>query len=325
MLPHHEEDQMSKIKVLQIGPQSERFNSQLAAEYDVSQLWREADQPGWLARHGAGIEAIATSARFGCRAETMQALPDLQVICSLGVGYDTIDVNYAQQRSIPVSNTPDVLNDCVADLAFGLVLNVSRRMAEADRFVRAGEWSKAAFPLGRSVHHKRLGIVGLGRVGKAVARRASGFDMEVAYHNRKQDDAVSYRYAASVAELAQWADFLVLTCVGGPSTDGLVSHAELEALGPNGVLVNVARGSVVDEAALVQALVDGKIGGAGLDVFRHEPAVPVALKDLPNVVLMPHVGSATAETRRAMEDLVFENLRSFYKNGKLATPITRLA
>ena len=316
---------MSKIKVLQIGPQSERFNSRLAAEYDVSKLWLEADQPGWLARHSAGIEALATSARFGCRADTMQALPNLKVICSLGVGYDTIDINYAQQRSIPISNTPDVLNDCVADVAFGLVLNVSRRMAEADRFVRAGDWSKAAFPLGRSVHHKKLGIVGLGRVGKAVARRASGFEMEVAYHNRKPDDAVAYRYAASVVELAQWADFLVLTCVGGPATDGLVSHAELEALGPNGVLINVARGSVVDEAALVHALADGKIGGAGLDVFRLEPAVPAALKDLPNVVLLPHLGSATAETRQAMEDIVFDNLHLFFKNGKLSTPIRRRA
>jgi hydroxypyruvate reductase len=316
---------MSKMKVLQIGLQSDRFNHRLETEYDVSKLWLEADQSSWLARYGTGIEAIATSAQFGCRSDMIKALPDLKVICSFGVGYESIDVDTAHRRSIPVSNTPDVLNDCVADLAFSLVLDVSRRVAEADRFVRAGDWSSKAFPLGRSVHHKKLGIIGLGRVGKAVARRARGFEMEIGYHNRRPNASVDYHYVASVLELAQWADFLVLTCVGGPSTNGLVSRAALEALGPQGVLINVSRGSVVDEDALVQALVDGKLGGAGLDVFRNEPAVPETLKTLPNVVLLPHLGSATGETRRAMEDLVFDNLHSFQKHGKLLTPITRLS
>jgi lactate dehydrogenase-like 2-hydroxyacid dehydrogenase len=209
-------------------------------------------------------------------------------------------VEYAHAHGIPISNTPDVLNDCVADLALGLMIGVSRRLTESDSFVRAGNWSKGAFPLARSVHHKRLGIVGLGRVGNAIARRAAGFDMEIAYYNRKPVAGSPYRYFPTVTALAEWADFLVLSCVGGPSTFKLIGREQLAALGAQGILINVSRGTVVDEAALIEALSTGTLGGAGLDVYVNEPDVPDALKALPNTILLPHVGSATAETRRAM-------------------------
>ena len=306
---------MTKLKILQIGPLTPEFNARLAEAYDVHPLWTEADVAAFLANNGSAFNAVVTTARFGCNASVIDALPNLLVVCSFGVGYDAIDVASTRKRAIPVSNTPDVLNECVADLAFGLILDVTRRLSEADRFVRAGNWQRGNFPLGMQVHGKRLGIVGLGRIGKAVARRAAGFNMQIGYHNRKPDSSVDHFYAPSAVELARWANILVLTCVGGPQTQNLISTQELEALGPTGLLVNVSRGTVVDEKALVAALQNKSIGGAGLDVYLGEPHVPAELKAMPNVVLLPHIASATIETRRAMEQMVLDNLAAFFDKG----------
>jgi lactate dehydrogenase-like 2-hydroxyacid dehydrogenase len=308
------------MHILQIGPLSVAFNQQLAGTYPVTPLWTQPDPAAFLATEGGRFDAVVTSSRFGLTAAQLELLPALKVACSFGVGYDAIDIAAARQHGVVVSNTPDVLTDCVADLAFGLVIDVARRLSEADRFVRAGLWAHGGFPLGHRVSGKRLGIVGLGRIGQAIARRASGFDMQIAYHNRKSAD-VDYRFEASLTALAEWADFLLLSCPGGAATHHLVSTEVLAALGPQGVLVNVARGSVVDEDALVAALLEGRLGGAGLDVFAAEPQVPEALKTLANVVLLPHIASATVETRQQMEALVFANLAAYASDRPLVTPV----
>jgi lactate dehydrogenase-like 2-hydroxyacid dehydrogenase len=294
----------------------------LQADYDATVLSAQADPNAFLAAHGADFVALVTSAVYGADAALMDAMPELRVISSFGVGLDRIDVAAAARRGIAVGYTADVLNDCVADLAFGLLIDVARGIAKGDRFVRRGDWPAAGrspgvstFPLHTRVSGKRLGIVGLGRIGRAIARRASGFDMDVRYCNRRPAEGVPYAHEPSLVALARWADFLVVAASGGDSTRALVSREVLEALGPQGFLVNIARGTVVDEAALVEALAGGRLGGAGLDVFEHEPHVPQALFALDNVVLLPHVASGTKETRQAMSDLVLENLRSFFAEG----------
>jgi lactate dehydrogenase-like 2-hydroxyacid dehydrogenase len=293
----------------------------MAEQHGAHPLWKEADAEAFLANNGAAFDVAVTSARHGFTAGLMDRLPNLKAICSQGVGYDSIDVGAARARGILVSNTPDVLNDCVADLTIGLMITAARRMGEGERLVRSGKWPEGELGLGMQVSHKRLGIVGLGRIGKAVARRAIGFGMEVRYHNRKPADGETFAYEPALEVLARWADFLILTCAGGPATRNLISTPQLEALGPKGFLINVSRGSVVDESALIAALQKGVIAGAGLDVYASEPNVPRALVELPNVVLLPHIGSATLETRRAMEDLVFRNVAEFMRAGRLVTPV----
>ncbi|OEO25430.1 hydroxyacid dehydrogenase [Pseudomonas sp. J237] len=312
---------MQRLNVLQVGALTERFNQRLADEYNVTALWQQTDPQAFLAQHGGEFEVVATSARFGCSAELLAQLPNVKAICSFGVGTDALAVDVARDRGIAVSNTPDVLNDCVADLAMGLIIDTARGMSAADRFVRDGSWLMGNFPLARSVTGKRLGIVGLGRIGQAVVKRASGFDMQVRYHNRRQVAGSPLTYEADLLALAEWADFLVLTCPGGAATHHLISAAELAALGRNGILINVARGSVVDQQALVSALSNGTLGGAGLDVFAEEPLVPSELLALDNVVLLPHVGSGTAETRLRMEELVLANMLEYARHGRLVTPL----
>lgn len=306
--------------ILQIGPLTERFNRGLAAEHEVLRFWEEGAD-ALVAQHAQRIDVVVTSGRFGCTAALIEQLPNLRAIISFGVGYDAIDVAAAGARNIQVSNTPDVLNDCVADLAFGLVIDTARQISRADRFVRAGEWPSGGVPLAKQVSGKRLGIVGMGRIGETVAKRSSGFDMQVRYHNRRPVEGSAYGYEANLIELAKWSDFLVLTCPGGESTRHLINRDVLDALGSKGIVVNVARGTVIDEPALVEALTQGRLGGAGLDVYAHEPNVPQALMDLPNVVLLPHIGSATEETRLAMEELLFANLRAFLERGEVLTAV----
>lgn len=305
--------------ILQMGPLTERFQQCLDG-HEVLAYW-QGDAEALLAEHAERIEIMVTSARFGCPASLIERLPSLRAICSFGVGYDSIAVEAARARGIPVSNTPDVLNDCVADLAFGLIIDCARQLAQGDRFVREGRWADGNLGLGRRVSGKRLGIVGLGRIGEAVAKRSTGFDMSVRYHNRRPVAGSPFQYEADLHALACWSDFLVLTCPGGPQTHNLIDRAVLDALGATGILINVARGSVVDEPALVAALQEGRLGGAGLDVFADEPRVPAALCELPNVVLLPHIGSATHETRGAMEDLLLDNLDCFLREGRLLTPV----
>jgi len=312
---------MNTPKVLQIGALSERFNRTLAERYDVTALWQQADPQAFLRERGADFELLASSARFGCSAEQLACLPNLRAICSFGVGYDPYPLELLRERGIAISTTPEVLNDCVADLALGLMIDTARQLAACDRFVREGLWLSGSYPLTRKVSGKKLGIVGFGRIGQAIARRAEGFAMPVRYHKRQQDPSSPYAYEADLLELARWADFLVLACPGGAATHHLINAQVLAALGAQGILVNVARGSVVDQSALVTALLNGTLGGAGLDVFEGEPKVPQALFALPNVVLLPHVGSGTVETRLQMEELVFANLQAFIDKGELLTPL----
>ncbi|WP_028997414.1 2-hydroxyacid dehydrogenase [Azohydromonas australica] len=306
-----------KPRVLQIGRLTPWLEQQLAADFDLTLLAQQPDARAYLAEHGAGFVAAVTSAAVGIDAALIESLPKLQVISSFGVGLDKIDLQAAARRGIPVGYTPEVLNDCVADTAFTLLLDVARRATEADRFVRQGGWLKDKFPLATRVSGKRLGIVGLGRIGRTIARRASGFDMEIRYHNRRPAEGVSFGYEPSLVELARWSDFLVIAAAGGAESRNLVSAEVLDALGPQGFLVNIARGTVVDEAVLVQYLQEKRIAGAGLDVYVDEPRVPEALLQLDNAVLLPHVASATHETRQAMSELVLENLRAFFGEGRL--------
>jgi lactate dehydrogenase-like 2-hydroxyacid dehydrogenase len=298
-------------RLLQLGPLLPALETSLSTRYDVHALWKESDPKAFLAAHGGEFVGVVTSARYGADKALIDAMPALKVISSFGVGLDAIDLDAARARGITVGYTPDVLNDCVADTAFALVMDVARRITASDRFVRRGDWKKGQFPLATQVSGKKLGILGMGRIGRVIARRASGFDMAVRYHNRRQLDDVDYGYAASLKELAGWADFLVIASAGGAETRGLVSREILDALGPQGYLVNISRGTVVDEAALVAALQDQRIAGAGLDVFEDEPNVPEALFALDNVVLLPHLASNTHETRAAMARRVEDNLAAF--------------
>jgi len=302
------------------------LEQRLAVAFDVHRLSDEPDRAAFLAAHGGEFVGLVTSAAVGASAELIGALPKLRVISSFGVGLDKLDVAAAAQRGIAVGYTPDVLNDCVADLAFGLMLDAARGLSAADRYVRRGAWrgagspAQAPFPLGRKVSGARLGIVGLGRIGSTIARRASGFEMAVRYHNRRPVPDVPWAYEASLLSLATWCDYLVVIAAGGAGTKHLINEAVLDALGPQGFLINVARGTVIDEAALVRALADKRIAGAGLDVFENEPNVPEALMALDNVVLLPHIASATVETRQAMADRVYENLETFFREGRLVSP-----
>lgn len=314
-----------KPRLLQIGRLLPSLEKTLLDEFDTHSLWRETDPSAYLKAHGKEFVGVVTSAKFGADAALMAALPALKVIANFGVGYETIDVNAAKNHGVAVSNTPDVLTDCVADIAWGLMLDVARGLSAADRFVRRGNWPRENFPLMTRVSGKRLGILGLGRIGGAIAKRGAGFDMQVRYHNRRPVANSAYGYEASLVELARWCDFLVIASAGGASTRRLVSADVIAALGEKGYLINISRGSVVDEPALIEALINKRLAGAGLDVFEDEPNVPTALFAFDNVVLLPHVASATKETRQGMADLVLANLRRFFKDGKLVTPVPEIA
>ena len=305
-----------KTRLLNAARIPPALEARLAQAYELTSLAAQADPEAFLKAHGAEFPALVTSAATGANGALLAALPQLQVISSFGVGLDKIDVAAALARGIAVGYTPDVLNDCVADLAIALMLDVARGMSAADRFVRHGEWTKATFPLMRKVSGAKLGIVGMGRIGRAIAQRSTGFAMDLRYHTRKVVTDVQWAHEPSLLKLAHWADYLIVITAGGPATRHLINAQVLDALGPDGFLVNVARGSVIDQAALVQALEQKRIGGAGLDVFENEPNVPAALMTLDNVVLLPHVASATRETRQAMADRVFDNLQSFFAQGR---------
>jgi lactate dehydrogenase-like 2-hydroxyacid dehydrogenase len=308
-----------RIRLINVGRLPPALEARLAQSYALTTLADEADPAACLAAHGGEFEALVTSAAIGVDAATLAALPRLRVISNFGVGLDKVDVACAQARGIAVGYTPDVLNDCVADIAFALMLDAARGISAADRYVRRGDWLKGPFPLARKVSGARLGLVGLGRIGRTIAQRSVGFEMPVRYHSRRPVDGVVWVHEPSLIELARWADFLVVITAGGPATRHLVNAEVLDALGPDGFLVNVARGSVVDEAALVRALADKRIAGAGLDVFEDEPRVPAALTALDNVVLLPHIASATRETRQAMADRVYDNLQTFFAEGRLVS------
>jgi lactate dehydrogenase-like 2-hydroxyacid dehydrogenase len=314
----------TRSDVLCIGRVEPTLAKELAARYEIPTLPDGPARAEFLAQHAANIRVIVTSGAPGVDEQIMTALPNLQVIVNDGDGVDSIDLAAAKRRGIGVSNTPDVLSDSVADTALGLILMTLRRFGAADRYVREGRWTtEGPFPYARDVSGLQVGILGLGRIGSAIATRLLGFDSAIAYHNRHRIDGSPYRYAESPVELASTVDILVVATTGDHRTRHLVDRAVLEALGPEGYLINIARGSVVDQDALVELLVGDGLAGAGLDVFADEPNVPSELLDLDNVVLFPHIGSATARTRRAMALLAIRNLESYLNTGELVTPVLR--
>lgn len=309
-------------QIVQLTSLGDIFDAELARRFRVLRLWQRESPLQALSEHGGASRVAVTSVRAGLTRQQIELMPALQAACSWGVGYETLDVTAAVERGVLLSNTPDVLDDCVADLAWALMLTVARQTATGDRYVKNGEWRAIGmFPLSTRVSGKRLGILGMGRIGAAIAKRGAGFDMEIAYNNRHARPDSPYRFVDSLTELAQWADFLVVACPGGAATRHLVSADVLRALGSRGILINIARGTVVDEAALEAALRNGEVGGAGLDVLEHEPTVPDAFKSMDHVALMPHVGSATHETRADMARLVLDNVVSFFDDGALLTPV----
>ena len=292
--------------------------------FTVHDRLHETD-PAALAAAAPRIQAIVGGGESKVSADLISRLPALKMISIMGVGYDGVDVAAAKARGVMVSHTPNVLNDDVADLALGLMLNVARQLPAADRYVREGRWPSGAMPLARKMSGARLGLVGMGRIGQAIAHRALAFGMPIAYTARSAKDELPYRYFANAEALAAESDFLVVITPGGAGTHKMINAKVLAALGRNsplgGILVNVARGSVVDEAALMDALEQGVIAGAGLDVFEAEPNVPERLRALSQVVLAPHVGSATGQTRQAMADLAFNNLAAHFAGKPLLTPV----
>ncbi|HEY0832702.1 MAG TPA: 2-hydroxyacid dehydrogenase [Azospirillum sp.] len=310
-----------KPEIILIQPMMPAVEAALDAAYTVHRLSAAPDRDRLVAEVGARVRAVVTGGATGVGNAVIDACPNLGIIAINGIGTDAVDLEHARARGVRVTTTPDVLTDDVADMAMGLMLAVSRRLAVGDRFVRAGKWPTGKLPLARTVSGKRLGILGLGRIGRAVARRAAAFGMSIAYVNRTACADVPYRCMDSLMELARESDILVVAASAGPDTRNIVGRAVLDALGPDGILINVARGSVVDEPELVTALTEGRLGGAGLDVFADEPRVPEALFALDSVVLEPHQASATVETRAAMGDLVLANLRAFFAGQPLPTPV----
>jgi lactate dehydrogenase-like 2-hydroxyacid dehydrogenase len=309
-----------KPEILMTAPLIPRSVTALDEQFTLHRLWEARDRDAFFKENGSRVRAIVTNGATGASAALIRALPKLEVIVSYGVGTDAIDLALAKQRGVPVTTTPDVLTGDVADMALALLLATSRRLLSGDQYVRSGQWSKGEMALTRRASGKALGILGLGRVGKALAQRATAMNMRIFYTQRLSVD-MPYLFYSQLLQMANDVDFLAITAAGGEGTRKLVNRPVLEALGPNGILVNVARGSIVDEEALVAVLREGKLGGAGLDVFANEPNVPEELKAMPNVVLQPHHGSGTIETRSAMGNLVIENLIAHFSGKPLITPL----
>jgi hydroxypyruvate reductase len=308
-----------KPEVLVMGPMYPPTLASLEQAFTVHKLWEAPDKDKLLASLADRLTAVASSGKTGIDDAMMAKLPKLKLISHFGVGVDNVDTGSAKKRGITVTNTPDVLTEDVADLANALLLATVRRIVSGDRFVREGKWLKGNLPFTDTMQGRTMGVIGAGRIGRAIAKRGEAFNLKIAYQgpNRKSD--LSWPYFADAVALAKESDFLVAACPGGDATRGLVSKAAIEALGPTGVFVNISRGSVADQPALLAALKDGRLGGAGLDVFTDEPRVPEEFFSLENVVMAPHVGSATHTTRAAMGQLVVDNLTAFFANQPLKT------
>ena len=293
----------------------------LTPRFRLHRLDEAGDTDAFFAETGPRIRGLAVGAMTPVDGALLDRLPQLEIVSSFGVGYDTIDAAEAGRRGIVVANTPDVLSDEVADLALGLLLATVRQIPQGDRYLRAGRWPEKPYPLTATLRERRIGILGLGRIGRAIARRLEGFGVAVHYHGRRRQEGIPYAYHASLIAMARAVDVLMIVAPGGPQTDGLVDAAVLEALGPDGILVNVARGSLVDEPALIAALRAGTIHGAGLDVFADEPHVSPDLLALDRVVLLPHVGSGSVHTRAMMGRLLVDNLVSWFDGKGPLTPV----
>jgi lactate dehydrogenase-like 2-hydroxyacid dehydrogenase len=302
--------------LLQIGSLPSEVQLQIDAEFErfgVDELERDPAR-------AADIRAIVTRSNLEVPAALVERLTKLEIIATNGVGYDLIPLELAARRGIVVTNTPDVLNAAVAELCIGSLLSLLRKLPQADRYVREGRWPGASFPLTSSLAGKHVGIVGLGRIGKDIARRLEPFGVALAYHGRS-DQKLAWRFEADLRALARDVDILIVAAPGGRETARMISAPVLDALGPKGILVNVARGSLVDQEALLAALSEGRIAGAALDVFDKEPDIDARFFGLENVLLTPHIGSATRETRAAMAQLMLDNLRSWFRSGRVLTPV----
>jgi len=304
------------IGLLQIGSYPPEVQAQIDTEFRCLRI-EDLERDPSLAQD---IRGVATRSNMEVPAALVERLPKLEIIATFGVGYDKIPLALAAERGIVVTNTPDVLNAAVAELCVGTLLSLLRRLPQADRFVREGRWADAAFPLSTSLAGKHVGIVGLGRIGKDIARRLEPFGVALAYHGRS-DQNLAWRYEPDLATLARDVDILIVVAPGGAETARLIDARVLAALGPNAYLVNVSRGSLVDEAALLAALEQGSIAGAALDVFDGEPDIDPRFFALDNVMLTPHLGSATNETRAAMAQLMLDNLRAWFRSGRALTPV----
>ena len=310
----------SKPLLLVLHVLSDAHLSQLAQSFDVLYAPDAERCAEALAAHGPRVQAVLTVGAIGLSAAQMQAMPQLRWVGALGAGYENIDVAYARAHGIAVSNGAGTNDQCVADHAFGLVIAAVRGLVRLDRLTRQGVW-RNDIPLPPNVSGKRLGILGLGTIGQKIARRAQAFDMPVGYHNRRPKDGVDFTYFDSVLALAQWADVLLVATPGGAGTRHLVDAPVIAALGPQGYVVNIARGSVVDTAALAQALRTGALAGAGLDVYESEPLPPAELLDLDNVVLTPHVAGWSPEAVQATVDLFLDNAHRHFAGQPLVTPV----
>lgn len=306
--------------LLQLSALPPLVEAELEKRFAVTRWSDVSDKEAWIRMHGPEIEAVVTSGHTGLPTPMLLAMPELKIIAINGVGYDRIDFEITRARGVQVANTPDVLTDDVADLAIGLILSVARGLPGADAFVRLDAWQERALSLGRRMSGRRYGILGLGRIGQAIAKRLEGFGGEIGYVARTPKP-VAYRRFETPLELATWAEVFIVASSAIAGEPPVVDRAVIDAIGPQGMLVNVARGSLVDEPALIDALRNGRLGAAALDVFANEPFVPEALRSLPNVVLSPHIGSATNETREAMADLMIANLDAWLAGKPLLTPV----
>lgn len=313
---------MTPINVLMPAPMMPLILRGMEAAFTVHKLWEAPDRAAALERIAPKIRAIAAGASHQpVDAGFMSLFPKLEIVASFGVGYDHVDARWAGAHGVTVTNTPDVLNEEVADTALGLLLATVRQLPQAENYLRAGKWLDRPFALTATLRGRTLGILGLGRIGKAIARRAEAFGLKIAYHGRSRQDDVAYPYYPTLAGLARDADILLAIAPGGPGTQKIINAEVLAALGPQGIFINVARGSLVDDDALVDALRTGKILTAGLDVYTDEPQVPQALLDMPHIVLLPHVGSASQHCRDAMGQLVVDNLTSWAAGNGPLTPV----
>jgi len=310
-------------EVLMLGPMMPLIVEGIGRNFRLYKLWEAPDRDALVAELSARLRAMAAGGGTHAAIDgpLMARFPHLEIISSFGVGYDHVDAKWAGEHGIVVTNTPDVLTEEVADTALGLLLCTVRRLCEAERYLRAGKWLKANFPLTPTLRDTTVGIVGLGRIGKAIARRLDAMGVKVVYHGRHAQPEVAYRYYPALIDMAADVDVLMVVTPGGPETRHLIDAKVLEALGPRGILINVARGSVVDEPALVAALKANKILSAGLDVFANEPQVPPELIEMEHVVLFPHLGSASVHTRQAMGQLVVDNLIAWNSGRGPLTPV----
>jgi lactate dehydrogenase-like 2-hydroxyacid dehydrogenase len=312
-----------KPDLLLVGPQKPLLARGLEPAFTVHRLIEADDREALLNRIAERVRALAvTYTNQRIDAAFMQRFPRLELISSFGVGYDHVDARWAGGRGIIVTNTPDVLNEEVADTTLGLLLCTVREFPQADRFLRAGKWEQGPYPLSpATLRDRTAGIVGMGRIGQAIARRLEAFNVPIVYHSRRRQAGVPYRHYPVLIDMARDVDVLIAIVPGGAETRNLINAEILEALGPTGILINMARGSVVDEPALIAALRDRKIFAAGLDVFANEPSVPRELIEMENVVLFPHLGSASVYTRSAMDQLVVDNLLSWISGKGPLTPV----